>query len=558
MSIIASGISYRHSHRPTLFENVTFIVADGAKVSLIGPNGAGKSTLLQLLAGRLTPATGSIVTSSHPYFIPQQTVPDGRNVAGLLGAADKLRALRAIYAGSVDPADFETLDDDWTIEERCRAALDEWGLRRVGPDTPAAAQGGGERTKAMLAGWSLHDPEIVLLDEPTNHLDRTARTQLYDHIGRTHATLVVVSHDIALLDLLHTTCELTAAGIRRYGGNYDFYRARRDTEEQALTDRIEAEQSALRAARKQAQEVRERQERRAAQGERSKSNAGQARILVNARGAQAQNSAARLRDRHAAIIDRTTERLAELRARQERRSELKIDFDDAALHTGKQLIRAEGLNYGYADGTPLWSRPIDLEIRSGDRVHVAGDNGSGKTTLVRRLLGELAPTAGRVTRSPFTSVYLDQEYRALDTSVSVLEMAERHNTHHLADHEIKIRLDRALFPHTTWDNPCRTLSGGERMRLMLCCLMLSNHVPDLFVLDEPTNNLDIGSLAILTDTLRNYRGTLLVVSHDDRFVREIGATHTVELPLAPSEERPRRTAGFATLQRRSNSARPPS
>ena len=146
MSIIASGISYRHTNNQPLFEHVALSVPDGAKVSLIGPNGAGKSTLLQLLAGRLTPATGSIVTSSHPYFIPQQTVPDGRNVAGLLGAADKLRALRAIYAGSVDPADFETLDDDWTIEERCRAALDEWGLRRVGPDTPAplnAAYGDG-------------------------------------------------------------------------------------------------------------------------------------------------------------------------------------------------------------------------------------------------------------------------------------------------------------------------------------------------------------------------------------------------------------------------------
>ncbi len=195
MSIIVSGISYRHSHQPTLFENVTFIVADGAKVSLIGPNGAGKSTLLQLLAGRLTPATGSIVTSSHPYFIPQQTVPDGRSIAGLLGAADKLRALRAIYAGSVDPADFETLDDDWTIEERCRAALDEWGLRRVGPDTPAAALSGGERTKAMLAGWSLHDPEIVLLDEPTNNLDIGSLAILTDTLRNYRGTLLVILHD---------------------------------------------------------------------------------------------------------------------------------------------------------------------------------------------------------------------------------------------------------------------------------------------------------------------------------------------------------------------------
>lgn len=249
MSIIASGITYRHPDSQPLFEDMTFSVPDGAKISLIGPNGVGKSTLLQLLAGRLTPAAGSVIASSQPYYIPQRTVTDGRNIAHLLGVADKLLALRAIHAGSVDPAHFDTIGDDWAIEERCHAALDGWGLHNVALDTPVASLSGGERTKAALAGWVLHDPEIVLLDEPTNHLDRTARAKLYDRIECSHATLVAVSHDIALLDLLHTTCcALTAAGIRLYGGNYAFYRAQRDIEEQALSERIEAEQTALRAA----------------------------------------------------------------------------------------------------------------------------------------------------------------------------------------------------------------------------------------------------------------------------------------------------------------------
>ncbi len=521
MSIIACGLSYRHANRESLFSNVSLSVPDGAKVSLIGRNGAGKSTLLRLLAGRLTPVSGSVVASSRPYFIPQHTDSDGRSVADLLGVADRVRALRAICAGSVDPNDFDTLGDDWAVEERCRAALDEWGLSDMTLDASVASLSGGERTKAMLAGWNLHAPEIVLLDEPTNHLDRSARAKLYDMVATTHATLVVVSHDITLLNLPDSTCELTAAGIRLYGGNYDFYRERRSVEEQALAERIDAERTALRAARKQAQEVRERQERRSAQGERSKAKAGQARILVNARGAQAQNSAARLRDRHASIIDDARQRLADLCEQQVRRGELKIDFDDAALHAGKRLIRAEGVNFAYGNGGPLWSRPIDLEIRSGDRVRLAGDYGCGKTTFVRLLLGELSPTAGRIERADFSTVYLDQEYGALDSSLSVLEMAERHNAHRLADHEIKIRLDRALFPRRTWDKPCRALSGGERMRLWLCCMMLSDSIPDLMVLDEPTNNLDIESLEILTDTIRDYRGTLLVISHDDRFVREV-------------------------------------
>ncbi len=529
MSIIANGVSYRHTNNQPLFENVALSVPDGAKVSLIGPNGAGKSTLLQLLGGRLAPAAGSIAVSSSPYYVPQHTVPDERSIAELLGADEKLRALQAIYAGTTDTAWFDTLGDDWTIEERCHAALAEWELRDAALDTPVAALSGGERTKVLLAGLSLHNPAIVLLDEPTNHLDRRARAKLYEYVGRTHATLVVVSHDITLLNLLQTTCELTAAGIRLYGGNYNFYREQKTIEEQALTERIEAEQTALRAARRQAQEVRERQERRSAQGKRNKSKTGLARIVANARGAQAQNSAARLQDRHTAIIGDSRQRLAELRGRQIRHGELKIDFDDAALHAGKRLIRAEGLNFTYGDGAPLWPQPLDLEIRSGDRVHIAGDNGSGKTTLVRMLLGELAPTAGRVERAGFSAVYLDQEYRALESPLSVAEMAGRHNAHRLADHEVKIRLDRALFPRETWDKPCRALSGGERMRLWLCCMMLSDSIPDLMVLDEPTNNLDIGSLAILTDTIRDYRGTLLVVSHDEHFVREVGTTKTVAL-----------------------------
>ncbi len=530
MSIIVSGISYRHSGCQPLFENITFSVPAGAKVSLIGPNGAGKSTLLQILAGRLTPAAGSVAVSSTPYYIPQHTAPDRRSVASLLGAADKLQALRAICAGSADPACFDTLNDDWQIEDRCRAALSDWGLGNISLDAAAATLSGGERTKVMLAGLSLLNPDIVLLDEPTNHLDGRSRAKLYELIQKSNATLVAVSHDIALLNMLHTTCYLTASGIRLYGGNYDLYREHRSIEQQALADRIEAEQTALRMARKRAQEVRERQERRAAHGERSRSKGGQARILVNSRGAQAQNSASRLSDRHANIIDERQQRLADLRGRQIRCDKMKIDFDDASLHTGKRLILSEGMNFGFTAGAPLWPQPIDLEIRSGERIRIAGDNGSGKTTFVRLLLGYLTPTAGSVERADVSVAYIDQEYSALDTPLSVALMAERYNMRRLSDHEIKTRLDRALFTRETWDKPCCALSGGERMRLMLCCLMIADHTTDMFVLDEPTNNLDIDSIAILTDTIRSYRGTLLVISHDESFVDEIGVTRTIELP----------------------------
>lgn len=129
----------------------------------------------------------------------------------------------------------------------------------------------------------------------------------------------------------------------------------------------------------------------------------------------------------------------------------------------------------------------------------------------------------------FSHVCLDQEYSRVDTPQSVLELAREHNRLNLSDHEVKLRLHRALFSKEVWDKPCNVLSGGERMRLYLCCLMISDHVPDLFLLDEPTNNLDLQSLAILTATIRDYRGTLLVISHDAKFVENIGVTREVGL-----------------------------
>lgn len=257
------------------------------------------------------------------------------------------------------------------------------------------------------------------------------------------------------------------------------------------------------------------------------------RILRRTLKDSGERTAAQVVGRHAELIDDSRERLAELRCRQQTQCELKIDFDHARLHNGKLLVRADGLNFEYTPGRPLWHEPLALELRSGERIRLTGDNGTGKTTLVRLLTGELQPTAGRIVRAGFSYVYLDQHYSRVNTPQRVLELAQAYNHGNLRDYELKVRLHRALFGQDTWDKRCDTLSGGERMRLYLCCLMIANHVPDLFILDEPTNNLDLSSLAILTRTIRNYRGTLLVISHDDNFADEIEITRTIGLSSSP-------------------------
>ena len=527
MHIIVSDLSYHYTNRQSLFEAIRFSVPPGGKAAVVGNNGTGKSTLLKLLAGELTPASGCVACTAPACYVPQQPDLAGLSVAGALGVAEKRAALHAICAGSTDPAHYDALGDDWDIESKCRAALDGWGLHHVGPDSPADALSGGEKTKLLLAGATLCQPEILLLDEPTNHLDEAGRRQLYAFVRDTRATVVVVSHDITLLNLLETIYELSPLGLKRYGGNYDFYRQQKQIERQALEQHLDAAQSALKLARRRAQEVRERQEKRVAQGEKNKDQAP--RILRKGLKDSGERTASRLRDQHAEIIGRDREKIAGLRAMQQRECLLRIDFDDAQLHDGKLLAEFRGVNFAYPGGTPLWEGPLDATIRSGERIRLRGGNGTGKTTLVKLLTGELQPTAGEIRRNGFSYVYLDQEYSRLDTPATVLEAAQACNHNHLEDHELKMRLHRALFPAEAWDKACDTLSGGERMRLSLCCLMIENHVPDLFILDEPTNNLDLQSLGILTDTIRSYRGTVLLISHDSRFAEEVGITRTISL-----------------------------
>ncbi len=527
MSIILSGISYHYPNQSSIFENISLSVATGRKVSVIGNNGTGKSTLLKLIAGELNCSSGSVGCCSRPWYIPQQTGISGISVGEALGVAEKLEAFYAICNGSPEQIYYDRLSDDWEVEARCRSALDEWGLADVELTASVDTLSGGEKTRLFLAGIGIHKPGIILLDEPTNHLDASGRRKLYDLIRGSNATIVVVSHDRVLLDMLEETYELSPKGMKLYGGNYEFYRQQKELENTALEQQIGAEQTALRLARKKAREVSERQEKRSRQGEKNKDQLPRAmRKLVKNSG---EKTASKLKEKHQDIIGQNRQRLEELRQQQQLACGLKIDIEDVRLHRGKLLIEARGINFGYTGREELWQEPVDLEIRCGERIHLKGDNGSGKTTLIRLLTGELKPLSGEVMRTDFSYVYLDQEYSKVNTSLTVLELAEKYNLHHLEDHELKLRLHRALFPQDMWDKKCNVLSGGERMRLYLCCLMISNQIPDLFILDEPTNNLDLSGLAVLTNTILDYRGTLLVISHDEYFIQEIGVNRTVVL-----------------------------
>lgn len=529
MCISVQQLSYIHADKEPLFQNINLTVNKGEQVSLVGNNGSGKSTLLRIIEGGLKPVSGEVVCSSQPYYVPQHFGQyDQLTVMQALQVESKIKALLAIIAGDASIGNFTALDDDWNIEERCLAALSFWGLQHIRLDQPMCTLSGGEKTKVFLSGLQIHSPEIILMDEPTNHLDTGSRNKLYGFIESSRATMLIVSHDRTLLNLLPYTCELDRSTISLYGGNYEFYKEQKEQALAALQNQLSEKEKELRLAKKIAREALERKNKSSSRGEKSAVKKGIPRIMMGAMKEGAENSTVKLKNVHDDKMSAISSSIADIQTALPNMRQMKTDFNSPDLHIGKILVTAKDVNFGYGESR-LWQDPLNLQIKSGDRIRFSGNNGAGKTTLLKLLLGELEPTEGTITRADFKYIYIDQEYSIVQPHLTVFEQLEQFNLFAKPEHELKMILSRFLFPVGTWDKSCSKLSGGEKMRLAICCLMVSNSTPDLFILDEPTNNLDIQSVSIITAAIKDYNGTVLLVSHDLYFVKEIKINRVVEL-----------------------------
>ncbi|UTN02964.1 ATP-binding cassette domain-containing protein [Flavobacterium bizetiae] len=523
------NISYKHNNGDLLFDTISFTVNNQEKIALIGNNGVGKSTLLKIIAGELQPSAGDLRISSDPYYIPQIFGQYNHfTIAEALRVNHKLKAFKEILDGNVTEENLAILNDDWTIEERCANALKYWQLSDLDLTEKIGNLSGGQKTKVFLAGILIHEPELVLLDEPSNHLDKATRELLYNFISSTNCSLIIVSHDRKLLNLLNTVYELSKRGITIYGGNYDFYAEQKQIENNALNHDLQSKEKALRKAKEKERETSERQQKLDARGKKKQEKSGVARIMMNTLRNNAENSSSKLKSVHVEKIDGISKELRELRSSLPDIDQMKFGFDNSVLHKGKILFKANEINFSYKEQL-LWKKDLNLEITSGERIALNGQNGSGKTTLIKIILGKLIPKSGTVYIAENKSVYIDQDYSLIDNELKVYDQAQRFNSSGLEEHDIKMRLNRFLFHKEYWDKPCSALSGGEKMRLMLCCLTINNESPDIIILDEPTNNLDIQNVEILTAAINEYLGTLIVVSHDESFLEQINIQKSISL-----------------------------
>lgn len=528
MSITVQQLSYIHPDQDVLFQDISFSVQQGQKVALIGNNGSGKSTLMQMMAGRLSVSSGEIISSSVPYYVPQHFGQYNQlSVAEALQIDKKLKALHAILDGDASLENFNGLADDWNIEERATASMSSWGLNHIELSQNMNSLSGGEKTKVFLAGIEIHSPEIILMDEPTNHLDLKSRKRLNDFILNSNETMVIISHDRALLNLLTSIYELTKNEVIFYPGNYEFYKTQKEQMIHSLYTKLNEKEKELRLARKVARETAEKKQKQDVRGEKRSAKSGIPRIAMGNLKDAAEKSSSKLKNVHSEKMGSISESLSDIRSSLPDLKAMKVDLNGSSLHKGKILVTAKGINFGY-HSQPLWKTPLDFQIISGDRISIEGTNGSGKTSLLKLITGSLKPTSGTLVAADFRYVYLDQEYSIIQNELTIFEQIQQFNSG-LLEHELKTILNRFLFPRETWDKTCDKLSGGEKMRLVLCCLMVNANTPDMLILDEPTNNIDIRNIEILTSVVKDYQGTVLVVSHDEYFLEQIEATQQIRV-----------------------------
>ncbi|MEU5635937.1 ABC-F family ATP-binding cassette domain-containing protein [Streptomyces rishiriensis] len=516
-SITCTSLAFSWPDGTPVFEGLDVAFGPG-RTGLVGVNGSGKSTLLKLIAGELAPADGTVRVAGEVGHLPQNvTLDTALKVDAALGIAAQRAALHAIEAGDVSEEHFEAVGDDWDVEERALATLGELGLGHVDLDRTIGEVSGGESVLLRLAALLLRRPDVLLLDEPTNNLDLYARRRLYAAVSAWPGVLVVVSHDRELLDLVDQIADLRSGEVSWYGGNFSAYEEALATEQDAAERMVRVAEADLRKQKRELADAQVKLARRRRYGQKMYEQKREPKIVMGARKRAAQESAGKHRIMHEEKLAEAKERLDDAAEAVRDDDEIRVDLPHTAVPPGREVLTLMDLRLAY--GARVEG---GFDLRGPERVALVGRNGAGKTTLLRTIAGELAPEAGEAhTRVPLR--FLPQRLDVLDGELTVAENVARFAPG-ATNNRVRARLARFLFRGARADQKAATLSGGERFRATLAALMLAEPAPQLLMLDEPTNNLDMASVRQLTTALESYEGALIVASHDLPFLESIGIT----------------------------------
>ena len=572
--ITLDHISYAHPTQPPLFADLSAVFS-APLTGLIGDNGCGKTTLMRLILGELTPESGSVTTPERMAYLPQDLGLDrDQTLAELCGISETLQALQAVESGEYSPELYEVIGDNWDVEERTLAALATYGFTPatlVDRDNPEAIRAlftrdmrsfsGGEAVIAALASLMVSDPEFILLDEPTNNLDSSAKAQLFTALEALPCPALIISHDRDLLERVNVIAELHAdrqglAHLRLFEGNYSTYRQALDTEQQAAQRRVTEAKNEVRSAHRewvQAQEIISKNMSRVWKDDQPDT------ILALAKDASRQ-AAAKLRVLRVGKQEQAQEAYQNAQDQVRIQEKIYAELSQQPLPTGRKVLelsrvdssqvsretftvqqptKVDSLYFSPAEannesqqGTPA-ERPEHLILSGPEHLRITGANGSGKTTLLEAIAHAKDPEY----RSPvqpayrvdycIEGAYIPQRI-TLDPQLTLLQSVQRANLG-VSEQHLRDQLARLLFRRESVHHKTGELSGGERFRAAVAQVLLADPVPQLLMLDEPTNNLDISSVDWLVQALEAYTGALIVVSHDEDFCRRIRIDRTLAL-----------------------------
>ncbi|MGY2412648.1 ABC-F family ATP-binding cassette domain-containing protein [Pseudomonas pergaminensis] len=514
-------VSFQFANGETLLDDVSLSI-DHTPTGIVGRNGRGKSILAKLIAGLLSPSSGTLNGASRVTYVPQSVeVAPGDTVADLTGTLPILSALERMAQGTAQVDDLALIDDRWDLAVRLRGALDTAGLETLTAQTPAEQLSGGQLARVVIIGALLAEPQLLVLDEPTNHLDSGGRMWLLRMLGDWRGGLVVVSHDRQLLNAMARIIELSPLGVHVYGGNYAAYRHQRDAEQQAAHAALEHARLARSRERRRLQKDHDSLQRNAARSRKHAETANVDRftkarwkgaateIVSTVRSAHWQHKHeldAQVREAYERIVDETPTLLA---------------LPASSVPNGRQVL---SLVDAYLPWLP--STHLNAHLAGPVRVAVRGPNGCGKSTLLKVLAGEWRLVSGECSVQ-VPSAYIDQHLALLDDQRSLVEQLNLLDTP-LAEAELRTRLALLQLDALRVTQPVGQLSGGERLKAAMAIALWREVPAQLLLLDEPTNHLDLESVMAFEQALQGFTGAMLVVSHDAAFVQAIRPTHYLD------------------------------
>ncbi|MEG1735414.1 MAG: ABC-F family ATP-binding cassette domain-containing protein [Comamonas sp.] len=528
------GVSYVLPTGKTLFSDLS--ASFGAQhTGLVGRNGVGKSLLARILAGETAPSSGSVSRAGRVHHLAQDLLQttSRQTVAALAGLGPVFAALERIEQGSGADCDYELLaergDTCWNMRQQLQAALHAAQLPGLDGDSCAQQLSCGQAMRVALVGAQLSGTDFLILDEPSNHLDAAHRTALATQLRHWRGGLLLISHDRSLLNAMDCIAELTSSALTFYGGSYDFYLSSKQQQEQAALQTLAQAKLKRDRQERSLHEQHQRQQCQQAAANRAGKNANQAKLLLGTQKARSQATAGRLAQQQTLAREAAQQRVRE--------AAQAIDWQAASIYLHlpplQELLPPERVVAELAAVQLPWSPhlpAISLCLQGGQRIAITGPNGCGKSTLLRVLAGAIEPLQGRRQMSA-SLAWLDQRLSGLDDELSViaqLQQAAPRTPQGLQ----RMRLAQLGLDASHMDQPCRLLSGGERLKAALACALYRDAAPQMLMLDEPDNHLDLPSQQALQAMLCQYPGTLVLVSHDEALLQALQLTHRLVISAA--------------------------